>query len=85
MKASTERSLFRWVHIIISIPIVGYIYGPVSEIPQAVVAVRFVIFPALVLSGLWLWKGNAIKNFRWKPAKRNTMPVKNEMSITRTN
>jgi hypothetical protein len=63
MKASTERSLFRWFHLAISIPIVGYIYGPVAQIPEAVVAVRFVIFPALVLSGLWLWKGNVIKNY----------------------
>lgn len=61
MKASTERKIFRWFHIIISIPIVGYIYGPVSEIPEAANAVRFVIFPMLALSGLWLWKGHWVK------------------------
>jgi thiosulfate reductase cytochrome b subunit len=61
IKASTERKIIRWLHIILSIPIVGYIYGPVSTIPQAVVAVRFVLFPLVVLSGLWMWKGAALK------------------------
>jgi hypothetical protein len=61
MKASTERKIIRWFHIIVSIPIIGYIYGPVSEIPEAANAVRFVIFPMLVLSGLWLWKGHWVK------------------------
>ena len=64
MKIFSERKLIRWLHIITSVPIVGYIYGPVSQIPRAVVAVRYVIFPAVVLSGLWLWKGSAIKNLK---------------------
>jgi Ni,Fe-hydrogenase I cytochrome b subunit len=63
MKASTERSLIRWFHLLASIPILGYIYGPVASIPEAVFAVRLVILPAVVLSGLWLWKGYLVK--RW--------------------
>lgn len=63
MKASTERKLIRWLHIIISIPLIGYIYGPVSQIPEAVFALRYIFFPLLILSGLWLWKGYVIKNF----------------------
>lgn len=51
----------RWFHIIISIPVVGYIYGPVAEIPRAAFAVKFIIFPLIVLSGLWMWKGHLIK------------------------
>jgi hypothetical protein len=67
MKASTERKLIRWIHIILSIPVIGYIYGPVSEIPEAARAVRYVFFPIIVLSGLWLWKGSWIKKkLRWE-------------------
>ncbi len=62
MKASTERKIIRWLHIIISIPLIGYIYGPVSQIPEAVFALRYIFFPILILSGLWLWKGYVIKN-----------------------
>ncbi|MRG44574.1 hypothetical protein GFS24_05585 [Chitinophaga sp. SYP-B3965] len=61
MKASTERKIMRWFHIIISIPVVGYIYGPVADIPRAAFTVKFIIFPLIVLSGLWMWKGHLIK------------------------
>lgn len=63
VNAATERKIIRWFHILASIPIVGYIYGPVSTIPEAVTMVRWVILPAIILSGLWLWKGYAVK--RW--------------------
>ncbi|WEA02787.1 hypothetical protein [Mucilaginibacter sp. SJ] len=57
MTAALERKLIRWVHILLSIPIVGYIYGPVAQIPNAAAAVKWVFFPIIVLSGFWLWKG----------------------------
>jgi hypothetical protein len=63
MKASTERMLLRWAHIILSIPIIGYIYGPVAEIPRAALAVQWVFVPMVILSGLWMWKGAVMK--RW--------------------
>jgi hypothetical protein len=40
MNAATERKIIRWLHIVISIPVIGYIYGPVSKIPEAVIVVR---------------------------------------------
>jgi thiosulfate reductase cytochrome b subunit len=63
MKASTERKIIRWLHIILSIPIIGYIYGPVASIPEAVMMIRFVLFPLVILSGLWMWKGAAFKRY----------------------
>jgi hypothetical protein len=62
MKASTERKLIRWIHLILSIPIIGYIYGPVASIPEAAVAVRWVFMPIVVLAGFWLWLGPKLKN-----------------------
>jgi hypothetical protein len=57
-----KRSVYRrWFHILLSIPILGYIYGPVSEIPPAPFATRFVFVPAVILSGLWMWKGHVLK------------------------
>jgi len=29
-EGSTERKIIRWIHIIVSIPIIGYIYGPLK-------------------------------------------------------
>jgi hypothetical protein len=56
MKTSTERIIMRWIHIILSIPIVNYIYAP-AEIPDAAFATKFVFIPVVILSGLWMWKG----------------------------
>jgi hypothetical protein len=61
MKAATERKIIRWVHILISIPIVGLIYGPVQNFPRAVFAIKWFFFPLVMLSGLWLWKGHLVK------------------------
>ena len=61
MNNATERKVMRWIHLILSIPIIGYIYGPVAEKPEAVIAVRFVFVPIVVLTGLWMWKGHLLK------------------------
>lgn len=62
MKASTERSLVRWFHLIASVPIVGYLYGPVATIPEAIFVVRWILFPGVILSGLWMWKGHWVRS-----------------------
>ena len=63
MKAATERKVIRWLHIITSIPVVGYIYGPVRNFPNAVFAIKWILFPFIVLSGLWMWKGHLLKKW----------------------
>lgn len=72
MKASTERRIITWFHLIASIPVAGYIYGPVSQIPEPAMAVKIVIFPSLIISGLWLWKGHIIKRYFKKTIKSKT-------------
>ena len=61
MKEATKRSIVRWIHIVISIPIVGYIYSPFEEIPNYAPAVRYVFLPVMVLSGFWMWKGHIVR------------------------
>jgi len=65
MKASIERKIIRWIHILLSIPIIGYIYGPVAKIPEASMMVRIFFFPVIVLSGFYLWKGHLLKKW-WR-------------------
>lgn len=57
MKQDMKRSLLRWIHIIVTIPIFGYIYGPASEVQEYAGAVRYVFVPVIVLSGLWMYSG----------------------------
>lgn len=60
MTQSTKRSIVRWVHLILAIPILGYVYSPFDQIPNYAPLVRYVFFPILALSGLWMWKGHAV-------------------------
>ncbi|MGB7265432.1 MAG: hypothetical protein WBC92_07955 [Terracidiphilus sp.] len=55
MNASRERVLIRTLHLILSIPILGFFYGPVAHIPRAAWFTRFIAVPIVILSGLWLW------------------------------
>jgi hypothetical protein len=50
-----ERDIIRLLHLILSIPIVGYLYGPVEHIARAAFFVRWIAFPVVVLSGFWMW------------------------------
>jgi hypothetical protein len=34
MKETTLRAIFRWIHVICAIPILGYIYSPFEVLPD---------------------------------------------------
>ena len=73
MKEAAKRSIFRWIHIVFSIPILGYIYSPFDQLPNYASRVRFVVVPVMVLSGLWMWKGHVVRRLLSKrPAKPDT-------------
>jgi hypothetical protein len=61
MKEATRRSIFRWIHIIGGIPIIGYIYDSPTDTPNYAWSIRFVFFPVLLISGLWMWKGHVVR------------------------
>ena len=70
MNDVAKRWLVRWIHIVFSIPILGYIYSPFEDIPNYAPAVRFVFLPIMLLSGLWMWKGHVVRRLVAKrPAK----------------
>jgi hypothetical protein len=61
MNPGITRSIFRWVHIIFGIPIIGYIYSPFQELPNYAPVVRNVAVPVIAISGLWMWKGHVVR------------------------
>lgn len=61
MNAATKRSIFRWIHIVFSIPLLGYVYSPFKELPNYAPVVRYVSIPVMILSGLWMWKGHLLR------------------------
>ena len=69
MKDATKRSILRWIHIVFSIPILGYIYSPFDQIHNYAFTTRFVFVPIIVLSGLWMWKGHVVRGLLSKRTK----------------
>jgi hypothetical protein len=63
IRDASQRSIFRWIHIVFGIPIIGYVYSPFKELPNYAPIVRFISIPipVLVLTGLWMWKGNVVR------------------------
>jgi hypothetical protein len=61
MNQSTVRTIFRWIHIVFAIPILGYIYSPFDKLPDYAPATRYVFLPVMILSGLWMWKGHLLR------------------------
>lgn len=56
-----RRSVHRAVHLLFAGLLGVYFYAP---LPDAIViegTVRFVVFPILVVSGLLIWKGHALR------------------------
>jgi len=54
---ATQRTIFRWIHLVLAIPILGYIYSPFSELPNYAPLTRYVFVPIIMLAGYWMWRG----------------------------
>jgi hypothetical protein len=52
-----KRSILRWIHLVFTIPILGYIYEPASEVEQYAGGVRYIFVPVMILSGYWMYAG----------------------------
>ena len=57
IKAAARRSILRWIHLILAIPILGYIYSPFAELPNYAAVTRFVFAPVIILAGYWMYAG----------------------------
>jgi hypothetical protein len=76
MNQSTVRTIFRWIHIVLAIPIIGYIYSPFDQIPNYARPTRFVFVPVLILSGLWMWKGHVLRRLVSERSPNKTTGMK---------
>lgn len=58
---AVQRMIFRWVHIIFAVPIIGYAYSPFEQLPNYAPVVRYIAVPAIVFSGFLMWKGHLLR------------------------
>ena len=57
IRAATKRSILRWLHLVIAIPILSYIYSPFAELPNYAAVTRLVFAPVIILAGYWMYAG----------------------------
>ena len=63
MREVTKRSIFRWIHIICGVPLIGYICDSPSNTPYYAPTIRYFFLPILLVSGLWMWKGHVLRQY----------------------
>ena len=57
IKAAAKRSILRWIHLVLAIQVLGYIYSPFAELPSYAAVTRFVFAPLGILAGYWMYAG----------------------------
>lgn len=58
---AAQRLIFRWIHIVFAIPIAGYVYSPFEQLPGYAPIVRYIAVPAIIFTGLLMWKGHLLR------------------------
>jgi hypothetical protein len=58
-----KRSTHRVVHLLLATVLGTFVYSPFTVAPTFRLVVQVIAFPALVVSGLLLWRGPALR--RW--------------------
>ncbi len=54
---ATQRKIFRWIHLVFAIPILGYLYSPYNELPNYAPVVRYISVPVISLAGYLMYAG----------------------------
>lgn len=75
METTTRRQIIDWLDIIAGISIIACIYQLIKGIPQAML----ILFPLIVLSGLWLWKKDVVK--KWLKKRKLSRTLKTSIAI----
>jgi hypothetical protein len=70
MKAKKQRGILRVVHLVLSGMLGVYIYAPPEETGDLRLICQLVLFPALLVTGLWMWQQARVNRWlrRGKPA-----------------
>jgi hypothetical protein len=69
MTAAQKRAISRWLHLFAGSALATYVYSPWSAIPAFQYAVKWVLIPAAILTGLWMWKGHLLRSMRKRSAR----------------
>jgi hypothetical protein len=57
IREATKRKILRSIHLVVAIPVLGYIYSPFAELPSYAAVTRLVFAPMMILAGYWMYAG----------------------------
>lgn len=59
--ATSDANAFICIWLV-PVPILGYVYSPFEVLPSYAFPTHYFFMPTLILLGLWMWKGHAVRN-----------------------
>lgn len=69
MHDATRRKVIEWTHIPFAISLGGFLYSPLSRMPEARAIVLYGVFPAIALTGLFVWQWGRLDRFFGRRAR----------------
>ena len=63
MTAAQCRGFLRWMHVVLGLVVMCYIYSPFHEHKVFQLLMKFVIIPVITLTGIWIWKFKEVNRF----------------------
>jgi len=61
--AKKIRIILRWVHIVLGLVLMCYVYSPFHKYVGFQLFVKFLVIPVITFTGLWIWKFAAFNKF----------------------
>ena len=71
MSEARLRAILRWVHVILGLVILCYIYSPWATVVSFQIFVKFIVVPIIVATGVWIWKFRIITKLFRKNSDEN--------------
>ncbi len=63
LKAKKVRIAIRWIHLILGVVVLCYVYSPFHEYVGFQIAMKFLIIPIITITGIWIWQFKAVNRF----------------------
>jgi hypothetical protein len=73
MTAAQQRRAQRGVHLIAALVLIVYLYAPLEAELQD--AVRFIVLPVLVVTGIAMWQAPRIRRLRKRVSRTRALDV----------
>jgi hypothetical protein len=73
MTAAQQRRAQRAVHLVAGLVLLAYLYAPLEE--QLQDAVRFLVLPLLVVTGIAMWQAPRLRRLRKRMGRTRALAV----------